>query len=166
MTTFKKTFWWEPIFCLNQEEDSEEEPKLKYERLSNGVTEILQKDAASCMTVHDKVKMIIHHLWGHFREMSSSTLVFILSAQPVKAAHSFLTLCFFSSQGGASESTIVFSSFYSHSSAFFSPLCWMLIFLRGLLSAWCLIVVAPAAHLHAWAEQKSHPLTSPHLMFY
>jgi len=38
-----------------QEEESEEEPKLKYERLSNGVTEILQKDAASCMTVHDKV---------------------------------------------------------------------------------------------------------------
>uniref|UniRef100_A0A2I3GQ95 Vacuolar protein sorting-associated protein 41 homolog n=1 Tax=Nomascus leucogenys TaxID=61853 RepID=A0A2I3GQ95_NOMLE len=37
-----------------QEEESEEEPKLKYERLSNGVTEILQKDAASCMTVHDK----------------------------------------------------------------------------------------------------------------
>uniref|UniRef100_A0A8D2NZT3 Vacuolar protein sorting-associated protein 41 homolog n=1 Tax=Zosterops lateralis melanops TaxID=1220523 RepID=A0A8D2NZT3_ZOSLA len=27
---------------------------LKYERLSNGVTEILQKDAASCMTVHEK----------------------------------------------------------------------------------------------------------------
>uniref|UniRef100_A0A8C1XN56 Vacuolar protein sorting-associated protein 41 homolog n=1 Tax=Cyprinus carpio TaxID=7962 RepID=A0A8C1XN56_CYPCA len=26
----------------------------KYERLTNGVTEILQKDAASCMTVHDK----------------------------------------------------------------------------------------------------------------
>lgn len=39
-----------------QEEESEEEPKLKYERLSNGVTEILQKDAASCMTVHDKVR--------------------------------------------------------------------------------------------------------------
>uniref|UniRef100_A0AAR2J862 Vacuolar protein sorting-associated protein 41 homolog n=1 Tax=Pygocentrus nattereri TaxID=42514 RepID=A0AAR2J862_PYGNA len=37
-----------------QEEDSEEEPKLKYERLANGVTEILQQDAASCMTVHDK----------------------------------------------------------------------------------------------------------------
>uniref|UniRef100_A0A672T8Y7 Vps41 beta-propeller domain-containing protein n=1 Tax=Sinocyclocheilus grahami TaxID=75366 RepID=A0A672T8Y7_SINGR len=36
------------------EEDTEEEPKLKYERLTNGVTEILQKDAASCMTVHDK----------------------------------------------------------------------------------------------------------------
>uniref|UniRef100_A0A8C1XCU3 Vacuolar protein sorting-associated protein 41 homolog n=1 Tax=Cyprinus carpio TaxID=7962 RepID=A0A8C1XCU3_CYPCA len=30
------------------------EPKLKYERLTNGVTEVLQKDAASCMTVHDK----------------------------------------------------------------------------------------------------------------
>ncbi|TMS08967.1 Vacuolar protein sorting-associated protein 41-like protein [Larimichthys crocea] len=38
----------------SEEEDSEEEPKLKYERLSNGVTEILQNDAASCMTVHDK----------------------------------------------------------------------------------------------------------------
>ncbi|XP_041737125.1 vacuolar protein sorting-associated protein 41 homolog [Coregonus clupeaformis] len=38
----------------SEEEDSEEEPKLKYERLANGVTEILQKDAASCMTVHDK----------------------------------------------------------------------------------------------------------------
>uniref|UniRef100_A0A3B5QKV9 Vacuolar protein sorting-associated protein 41 homolog n=1 Tax=Xiphophorus maculatus TaxID=8083 RepID=A0A3B5QKV9_XIPMA len=43
-----------PISCLHQEEDSEEEPKLKYERLSNGVSEILQSDAASCMTVHDK----------------------------------------------------------------------------------------------------------------
>uniref|UniRef100_A0A671K648 Vacuolar protein sorting-associated protein 41 homolog n=1 Tax=Sinocyclocheilus anshuiensis TaxID=1608454 RepID=A0A671K648_9TELE len=38
----------------SEEEDTEEEPKLKYERLTNGVTEILQKDAASCMTVHDK----------------------------------------------------------------------------------------------------------------
>ncbi|XP_064186870.1 vacuolar protein sorting-associated protein 41 homolog isoform X1 [Anguilla rostrata] len=38
----------------SEEEDSEEEPKLKYERLANGVTEILQKDAASCMAVHDK----------------------------------------------------------------------------------------------------------------
>uniref|UniRef100_A0A8C2H3E9 Vacuolar protein sorting-associated protein 41 homolog n=1 Tax=Cyprinus carpio TaxID=7962 RepID=A0A8C2H3E9_CYPCA len=38
----------------SEEEDTEEEPKLKYERLTNGVTEVLQKDAASCMTVHDK----------------------------------------------------------------------------------------------------------------
>ncbi|XP_003222381.2 vacuolar protein sorting-associated protein 41 homolog isoform X1 [Anolis carolinensis] len=38
----------------SEEDDSEEEPKLKYERLSNGVTEILQKDVASCMTVHEK----------------------------------------------------------------------------------------------------------------
>lgn len=42
----------------NQDEDSEDEPKLKYERLANGVTEILHKDAASCMTVHDKVEVI------------------------------------------------------------------------------------------------------------
>ncbi|XP_028659814.1 vacuolar protein sorting-associated protein 41 homolog [Erpetoichthys calabaricus] len=38
----------------SEEDESEEEPKLKYERLANGVSEILQKDAASCMTVHDK----------------------------------------------------------------------------------------------------------------
>ncbi|XP_015273395.1 PREDICTED: vacuolar protein sorting-associated protein 41 homolog [Gekko japonicus] len=38
----------------SEEDDSEAEPKLKYERLSNGVTEILQKDVASCMTVHEK----------------------------------------------------------------------------------------------------------------
>ncbi|XP_073534361.1 vacuolar protein sorting-associated protein 41 homolog [Phyllobates terribilis] len=38
----------------SEEDDSEEEPKLKYERLSNGVTDILQEDAASCMTVHEK----------------------------------------------------------------------------------------------------------------
>lgn len=43
------------VWVFVQEEDTEEEPKLKYERLTNGVTEILQKDAASCMTVHDKV---------------------------------------------------------------------------------------------------------------
>lgn len=52
---------------LHQEEDSEEEPKLKYERLSNGMTEILQNDAASCMTVHDKVEVMIQHPQGHFR---------------------------------------------------------------------------------------------------
>uniref|UniRef100_UPI00398E8932 vacuolar protein sorting-associated protein 41 homolog isoform X2 n=1 Tax=Pristiophorus japonicus TaxID=55135 RepID=UPI00398E8932 len=47
---------------VEQEEDSEEEPKLKYERLANGVTEILQKDAASCMTVHDKFLALgTHH---------------------------------------------------------------------------------------------------------
>ncbi|XP_072009383.1 vacuolar protein sorting-associated protein 41 homolog isoform X1 [Engystomops pustulosus] len=38
----------------SEEDDSEEEPKLKYERLSNGVSDILQEDAASCMTVHEK----------------------------------------------------------------------------------------------------------------
>ncbi|KAG7231171.1 hypothetical protein INR49_012002 [Caranx melampygus] len=47
---------------VEEEEDSEEEPKLKYERLSNGVTEILQKDAASCMTVHDKSSVKINQI--------------------------------------------------------------------------------------------------------
>lgn len=58
MNTFKKILYWErvlQVYLVDQDEDSEEEPKLKYERLSNGVTEILHKDAASCMTVHDKV---------------------------------------------------------------------------------------------------------------
>ncbi|XP_072427274.1 vacuolar protein sorting-associated protein 41 homolog [Chiloscyllium punctatum] len=46
----------------SEDEESEEEPKLKYERLANGVTDILQKDAASCMTVHDKFLALgTHH---------------------------------------------------------------------------------------------------------
>ncbi|XP_059840611.1 vacuolar protein sorting-associated protein 41 homolog isoform X1 [Hypanus sabinus] len=46
----------------SEEEESEEEPKLKYERLGNGVTEILQKDVASCMIVHDKFLALgTHH---------------------------------------------------------------------------------------------------------
>ncbi|XP_069776750.1 vacuolar protein sorting-associated protein 41 homolog isoform X7 [Narcine bancroftii] len=46
----------------SEEEESEDEPKLKYERLGNGVTEILQKDAASCMIVHDKFLALgTHH---------------------------------------------------------------------------------------------------------
>uniref|UniRef100_A0A8C4NBS6 Vacuolar protein sorting-associated protein 41 homolog n=1 Tax=Eptatretus burgeri TaxID=7764 RepID=A0A8C4NBS6_EPTBU len=40
---------------VSEEEYGEEgEPKLKYERLGNQVTEILKEDAASCMVVHDK----------------------------------------------------------------------------------------------------------------
>lgn len=50
------------VSLLFMQEESEEEPKLKYERLSNGVTEILQKDAASCMTVHDKVMSTLRGL--------------------------------------------------------------------------------------------------------
>lgn len=109
---------WAPIlqvYFVNQEEDSEEEPKLKYERLSNGVTEILQKDAASCMTVHDKVEVIIHHPQGHFTltstnlkysfhivyvhiwEMFSSKMVCIPPVHSFRAAHSFLTFPCFSS---------------------------------------------------------------------
>ncbi len=117
MNICKKMLHWEHISYVcsrTQEEDSEEEPKLKYERLSNGVTDILQKDAASCMTVHDKVEVIIHQPQGHFPlkstylkhrihivyvriwEMSSSKLVFISPVQSLQAAHSFLTFsCFF-----------------------------------------------------------------------
>lgn len=54
----KECFFYIIMHLQNQDEDSEDEPKLKYERLANGVTEILQKDAASCMTVHDKVEVI------------------------------------------------------------------------------------------------------------
>lgn len=69
----------------NQDEDSEDEPKLKYERLANEVTEVLQKDAASCMTVHDKVEVIslrsthqhIPHVYAHTWEIPSSKLFFL-----------------------------------------------------------------------------------------
>lgn len=121
---------WEPIllvYFLNQEEDSEEEPKLKYERLSNGVTEILQKDAASCMTVHDKVEVIIHHPQGHF-SLESTHLKYRVHIVYVHiremAAHSFLTFLCFPSQGATLEDTRrhCLPSFYSHPYIFFTPL--------------------------------------------
>lgn len=44
------------IFVADDEEEEEEvEPKLKYERLSNDIANILKKDAASCIAVHPKV---------------------------------------------------------------------------------------------------------------
>lgn len=47
-------------FVADDDDDEEEvEPKLKYERLSNDITVILKKDAASCIAVHPKVSMII-----------------------------------------------------------------------------------------------------------
>ena len=36
------------------EEDEDEEPKLKYQRLGANVMDILKRDSASCMAVHDK----------------------------------------------------------------------------------------------------------------
>lgn len=39
----------------DEEEEEEVEPKLKYERLSNDIANILKKDAASCIAVHPKV---------------------------------------------------------------------------------------------------------------
>lgn len=43
-------------FTADDEEEEEEiEPKLKYERLSNDISQILKRDAASCIAVHPKV---------------------------------------------------------------------------------------------------------------
>lgn len=61
----------------HQEEDSEEEPKLKYERLSNGVTEVLQKDAASCMTVHDKVEVAAQRPQGRLGLKYTPHIVYV-----------------------------------------------------------------------------------------
>jgi len=36
-------------------QDDWEEPQLKYERMANDVTEILKRDAASCIALHSKV---------------------------------------------------------------------------------------------------------------
>ncbi|XP_038665866.1 vacuolar protein sorting-associated protein 41 homolog isoform X2 [Scyliorhinus canicula] len=54
LRSWEETQNYEESTDESEEEESEEEPKLKYERLANGMTDILQKDAASCMTVHDK----------------------------------------------------------------------------------------------------------------
>lgn len=76
---FSRTNLWSLWFffsAFRQEEESEEEPKLKYERLSNGVTEILQKGAASCMTVHDKVRE--SQFLGNVRVLLPSKGAFVL----------------------------------------------------------------------------------------
>jgi len=48
-----------------EEEDveDEEEPKLKYQRLGSNVIEILRRDAASCMALHEKFLCLGTH-WG------------------------------------------------------------------------------------------------------
>eukprot|EP00058_Branchiostoma_floridae_P023305 XP_002608795.1 hypothetical protein BRAFLDRAFT_125598 [Branchiostoma floridae] len=45
------------------DESEEEEPKLKYERVGNDLSDILRKDAASCMAVHEKFLALGTH-WG------------------------------------------------------------------------------------------------------
>lgn len=186
MNTFKKMLLWEPVlqvYFFNQEEDSEEEPKLKYERLSNGVTEILQKDAASCMTVHDKVEVIIHLPQGQVHPIPSTDFTLFMYtfewcplqswfSSPICEGSPFfshLPLLFLSGSYIKRHQALLSSPLFIPTLAYFSLLssvCRMLIFLRGPFSARCLIVVAPAAHMHAWAEQKSYPVMSPHLMFY
>lgn len=37
-----------------EEEYEDEEPILKYHRLGHGVSELFQKEAASCLTVHSR----------------------------------------------------------------------------------------------------------------
>lgn len=163
----------------NQDEDSEDEPKLKYERLANGVTEILQKDAASCMTVHDKVEVISlrsthqqhipHCLCTHLRgprfkivfslipraqsQCPQSILFSPFAAFPLREAHQ-RRFCLFS----------IYSLCYFF---FFSILLSKVdCFERGALSVWCLTGVAPVAQMHAWAEQKSQVVTSSHLIVF
>ena len=47
-------------FVADEDDDEEEvEPKLKYERLSNDIANILKKDAASCIAVHPKVEFYL-----------------------------------------------------------------------------------------------------------
>lgn len=51
----------------NDSTSSEEiEPKLKYQRMSNDLKNILTKDAVSCITVHPKVSIIIIFISLHF----------------------------------------------------------------------------------------------------
>lgn len=41
-------------------EYEDEEPILKYHRLGHGVSELFQKEAASCLTVHSRFLVIIN----------------------------------------------------------------------------------------------------------
>jgi len=49
-----------------EEEDSsdDEEPKLKFERLGNDFSKILDKDAVSCVAVHPKVRSMGKEAFG------------------------------------------------------------------------------------------------------
>lgn len=165
----------------NQDEDSEDEPKLKYERLANGVSEILQKDAASCMTVHDKVDVIslrsthqqhIHHcLCTHLRGPLFKIVFSLIPPVHSHSVHSpfFSHLLLLFLWGRHIWGTFVFSLFIPSLIHFFFFFCTILLskvdcFERGALSVWCLTGVAPVAQMHAWAEQKSQVVTSFHLI--
>lgn len=54
-----------------EEEEEEDEPRLKYQRLGHTVSEILKKDAASCLAAHEKflvrvflLNALFLSLWG------------------------------------------------------------------------------------------------------
>lgn len=129
------------------------------------MTEILQNDAASCMTVHDKVEVIIHHPQGHSSfQVRPSQLqishclcthlrdVIFCSICKSSPFFSHLLLLFLSGRYITRLQAPLSSPLFIPTLTYFlllSSVCRMLIFLRGPLSARCLIVVAPAAHLHA-----------------
>ncbi|KAJ7395232.1 Vacuolar protein sorting-associated protein 41 like protein [Pitangus sulphuratus] len=79
----------------SEEDESEEEPKLKYERLSNGVTEILQKDAASCMTVHEKFLALgTHYGKVYLLDVQGNiTQKFDVDGYPIISRLRFMTNC-------------------------------------------------------------------------
>ena len=45
------------------EEEDVTEPKLKYERILNDVTDIFRKDAASCIALNSKVIIYLVHIF-------------------------------------------------------------------------------------------------------
>lgn len=47
----------------SEEEDDQEEPKLRYDRVRSDLTDILKKDAASCLAAHSKFLALGTH-WG------------------------------------------------------------------------------------------------------
>lgn len=121
--------------------------------------------------VHPSQVQISHCLCTHLRDVLFKVVFYPLcTIYKGSPFFSHLPLLFLSGRHIKRHQAPLSSSFYSHSSIFLrsSPLfveCWFF-FKRGPLSARWLIVVAPAAHMHAWAEQKSWPVMSPHLMFY
>ena len=59
----------------DSDESDELEPKLKYERIGNDLTNILSRDAASCLAVHPKFLALGTH-WGmiHILDPTGSIL--------------------------------------------------------------------------------------------
>ncbi|KAH9500097.1 Vacuolar protein sorting-associated protein 41 [Bulinus truncatus] len=85
-----------------EDTDEDVEPKLKYERLANDVTNILSKDAASCIAVHAKFLAlgthwgtihILDHIGNNIREKEISAHTTTVNQISIDANGDYLASC-------------------------------------------------------------------------